>query len=144
MGRWAGSSQGVPPHPAPLGWHAGFAKEGPSRDPQALDLASSHIRVAATPVAHAGNLLTASCLLLGRQQERNSPGRPGFLCPFGGPKGVVKRKERRESEVAQSCPTLCNPTDWSPPGLSSVHEIFQARVPEWVASSFSRGSSQQA
>ena len=39
----------------------------------------------------------------------------------------------------QSCPTLCDPTDGSPPG-SSVHGIFQARVLEWVAISFSRGS----
>ena len=44
------------------------------------------------------------------------------------------------SEVAQSCPTLCNPMDCSPPG-SSVHGIFQAWVLEWVAISFSRGSS---
>ena len=34
--------------------------------------------------------------------------------------------------VAQSCPTLCNPIDCSPPG-SSVHEIFQARILGWVA-----------
>ena len=40
--------------------------------------------------------------------------------------------------VAQSCLTLCNPMDCSPPG-SSVHEIFQARILEWVAISFSRG-----
>ena len=33
---------------------------------------------------------------------------------------------------AQSCPTLCNPIDCSPPG-SSVHGIFQARILEWVA-----------
>ena len=46
-----------------------------------------------------------------------------------------------ESEVAQSSPTLCNPMDCSLPG-SSVHGIFQARVLEWVAISFSRGSSQ--
>ena len=45
-----------------------------------------------------------------------------------------------ESEVAQSCPTLCVPIDCSPPG-SSVHGIFQAGVLEWVAISFSRGSS---
>ena len=45
------------------------------------------------------------------------------------------------SEVAQSCPTLCHPMDCSPPG-SSVHGILQARVLEWVAISFSRGSSQ--
>ena len=42
--------------------------------------------------------------------------------------------------VAQSCPALCDPMDCSPPG-SSVHEIFQARILEWVAVSFSRGSS---
>ena len=42
--------------------------------------------------------------------------------------------------VAQSCPTLSNPVDCSPPG-SSVHEILQARILEWVAISFSRGSS---
>ena len=41
----------------------------------------------------------------------------------------------------QSCLTLCDPTDGSPPG-SSVHGVFQAIVPEWVAISFSRGSSQ--
>ena len=46
-----------------------------------------------------------------------------------------------ESEAAQSCPTLCDRIDCSLPG-SSVHEIFQARVLEWVAISFSRGSSQ--
>ena len=44
------------------------------------------------------------------------------------------------SEVAQSCPTLCYPVDCSPPG-SSVHGILQARILEWVAISFSRGSS---
>ena len=44
-------------------------------------------------------------------------------------------------EVAQSCPTLCDPIDCSVPG-SSVHGIFQAIVLEWIAISFSRGSSQ--
>ena len=39
-------------------------------------------------------------------------------------------KVKRESEVAQSCPTLRDPMDCSPPG-SSVHGIFQARVLEW-------------
>ena len=43
---------------------------------------------------------------------------------------------KSESEVAQSCPTLCNPTDCSLPG-SSIHGIFQARVLEWVAIAFS-------
>ena len=44
-------------------------------------------------------------------------------------------------KVAQSCPTLCDPMDCSPPG-SSVCGILQARILEWVAISFSRGSSQ--
>ena len=44
-------------------------------------------------------------------------------------------------EVAQSCPTLCDPVDCSPSG-SSVHGILQARILEWVSISFSRGSSQ--
>ena len=45
-----------------------------------------------------------------------------------------------ESKVAQSCPTLCDPMDCSLSG-SSIHGIFQARVLEWIAISFSRGSS---
>ena len=49
--------------------------------------------------------------------------------------------EVKWSEVAQSCPTLCDPMDCSLPG-SSVHGIFQARILEWVAISFSRRSSQ--
>ena len=43
--------------------------------------------------------------------------------------------------VAQLCPILCDPMDCSPPG-SSVHGIHQARILEWVAMPFSRGSSQ--
>ena len=43
-------------------------------------------------------------------------------------------------EVAQSCPTLWDPMNCSLLG-SSLHEIFQARVLEWVVISFSRGSS---
>ena len=48
--------------------------------------------------------------------------------------------EVKWSEVTQSCLTLCDSTDYSSPG-SSLHGIFQARVLEWVATSFSRGSS---
>ena len=43
--------------------------------------------------------------------------------------------------VSQSCLTLCNPMDSSPPG-SSVHGVLQARILEWVAIPFSRRSSQ--
>ena len=46
-----------------------------------------------------------------------------------------------ESEVVQSCPALCDPMDCSLSG-SSLHGIFQARILEWVAISFSRRSSQ--
>ena len=60
----------------------------------------------------------------------------GYLKGFG----IVNKAKVKESEVAQSCPTLCDPMDCSPPG-SSVHGIFQARVLEWVAISFSRRSS---
>ena len=47
--------------------------------------------------------------------------------------------EVKWSEVAQSCPTLCNPMDCSLP-VFSVHGIFQPRILEWVAISFSRES----
>ena len=40
--------------------------------------------------------------------------------------------------VTQLCPTLCDHVDCSPPG-SSVHEILQARILEWVAIPFSGG-----
>ena len=48
-------------------------------------------------------------------------------------------KVKSESEVAQSCPTLSDPTDCSLPG-SSIHGIFQARVLEWGAIAFSEKS----
>ena len=49
--------------------------------------------------------------------------------------------EHQFSSVAQSCPTLCNPMNCSPPG-SSVHGISRARTLEWVAISYPRGSFQ--
>ena len=54
------------------------------------------------------------------------------------PKAISREVNR--SEAAQSYLTLCDPMVCSLPG-SSVHGIFQARVLEWVAISFSRGSS---
>ena len=56
----------------------------------------------------------------------------------GGGAGDVRTDE---SAVAQSCLTLCDPMDCTLKG-SSVHGIFQAIVLEWIAISFSRGSSQ--
>ena len=65
----------------------------------------------------------------------DSPGKnTGVDCHF--PLQCMKVKS--ESEVAQSCPTLRDPMDCSPPG-SSVHRIFQARVLEWGAIAFSDG-----
>ena len=67
----------------------------------------------------------------------NSPGKnTGVGCHFL----LQCMKVKSKCKVAQSCPTLSNPRDCSLPG-SSVHGIFQARVLEWVAISFSRGSS---
>ena len=45
------------------------------------------------------------------------------------------------AKLLQSCPTFCDPMDCSPPH-SSVHEILQARMLEWVTIPSSRGSSQ--
>ena len=54
---------------------------------------------------------------------------------------MPKNAQESESKVAQSCPTLCDPMDCSLSG-SSIHGFPQARVLEWIAISFSRGSSQ--
>ena len=54
---------------------------------------------------------------------------------------VLPKASEWVSEVAQSCWTLCDPMDCRSLPCSSVHGIFQARVLEWVAISFSRGSS---
>ena len=63
----------------------------------------------------------------------DSPGKnTGVGCHFL----LQCRKVKSESEVAQSCPTLSDPMDYSLPG-SSVHGIFQARVLEWGAIAFS-------
>ena len=45
-----------------------------------------------------------------------------------------------QAKSLQSCPTLCNSMDCSLPGFS-IHGILQARILEWVATPFSRGSS---
>ena len=68
-------------------------------------------------------------------------GRPGKRSWLSILPGLVKQKSRSvKVKVAQSCPTLCDPMDCTLPG-SSIHGIFQSRILEWVAISFSRGSS---
>ena len=61
---------------------------------------------------------------------------PGKNTGVGGHLLLQCMKMKRESEVAQLCPTLSDPMDCSLPG-SSVRGIFQARVLEWVAIAFS-------
>ena len=48
----------------------------------------------------------------------------------------IKNLAAAAAKSLQSCPTLCNPTDRSPPGFS-IHGILQARTLEWVAISLS-------
>ena len=55
--------------------------------------------------------------------------------------GITAETRCVQCLVAQSCPTLCDPVDCSPPG-SSDNGILQARILEWVAMLSSRGSSQ--
>ena len=83
----------------------------------------SHVRLCETPYMAA-------------HQAPPSLGSPGKNTGVGCHFLLQCMKGKSESEVAQSCPTLCNPMDCSPPG-SSVHGIFQARVLEWVAIAFS-------
>ena len=52
----------------------------------------------------------------------------------------VKWRSESVTCSAQSCPTLCDPMAYGPPG-SSVHGVLQARILEWVAIPFSRGPS---
>ena len=52
---------------------------------------------------------------------------------------LYSKKSKVKVLVAQSCPTLCDPMNCSPPG-SFVHGILQARILEWVAIPFSRRS----
>ena len=54
--------------------------------------------------------------------------------------GYVVLGKHQFNSVSQSCLTLGNPMDYGLPGFS-VHGIFQARIPKWVAVSFARGSS---
>ena len=54
---------------------------------------------------------------------------------------LKRMKSAKKVSVAQLCPTLCDPMDCSPPD-SSVCEILQTKILEWVAIPFTRGSSQ--
>ena len=83
----------------------------------------SRVRLCATPEMAA--FQAPPTLGLSRQEHWSG-------LPFPSP----MHESESESEVAQSCPTLHDPMDFSLPG-SSVHGIFQARVLEWGAIAFS-------
>ena len=83
----------------------------------------SRVRLCATPETAAHQV----------PRPQDSPGKnTGVGCHFL----LQCMKVKSEGEVAQSCPTLRNRMDCSPPG-SSVHGLFQARVLEWGAIAFS-------
>ena len=81
-----------------------------------------------------------SCSLLQSWNQPFSPGAMLFVTFYQIFILTQSLPSESESEVAQSCPTLCDPMDWSPLG-SSIHGILLARILEWIAISFSRGSS---
>ena len=97
---------------------------------------------------HPENLLGNSFTIKEKVKRGRGPSLSffAFLSFLGGSKIIAdgdcshEINRRLFLEVAQSCPTLCYPVDCSPPG-SSTHGILQAIILEWVAISFSGGSS---
>ena len=139
-------------HSSTLAWKIPWAEE-PDRLPlhgvaksNMIEWLSTHVRAhthtsmsyaAAVSVRHV-SVVSDSVRPHRRQPTRlpcpwDSPGKnTGVGCHF-----LLKcMKVKRESEVGQSYPSLRDPMDCSPPG-SSIHGIFQARVLEWGAISFS-------
>ena len=139
MGYFSGNVQ-INPHTGPtfiLIWKVNMVVSSPLVPPGVMLLLLllllllsrfSRVRLCATPqtVAH------QAPPSLGFSRQEHWSGLP-FPSPM--------HESESESEVVESCPTLSNPMDCGPPG-SSVHGILQARVLEWDAIPFSRGSSQ--
>ena len=80
----------------------------------------------------------------GRFFTAKPPGKPHYSMPHAMHTAlyvyVYVSYECMLAQLLESCVTPCDPMDCSPPG-SSIHRILQARILEWVAISFSRGSS---
>ena len=70
-----------------------------------------------------------------RQWTGSKLGKEYYKAVYCHPAYLTYMQSESESEVTQSCPTLCNPVGYSPSG-SSVHGVLQARILEWVAISF--------
>ena len=123
-----------------------LSSRGSSQPRDQTGLSLLHWQVGSLPFVPPGKPLGSLLLLLSHfshaqlcatQQTAVHQARPslGFSrqehwsgLPFPSP----MHESQSESEVAQYCPTLCDPMDCSPPS-SSVHGIFQARVLEWGA-----------
>ena len=82
------------------------------------------------------------CLSIFKRQASSSPlAKEGLpLSAFRGFYSVTSFSLQGRVKLFQSCLTLCDPTDGSPPG-SSVHGILQTRILEWFAQPSSRGTS---
>ena len=87
------------------------------------------------------NSAKISVLFCANSMPRHKAGEIRLSLPWSSLQIDLFENVLKVSEVAQSCPTLCDPMECSLLG-SSVHGIFQARKLEWVTISFSRGSSQ--
>ena len=137
-----------------------WLRKRPGWAPSLFTLDFSHILLLSSPPGFLACLLVLAppcqlsqrvgCYLCAAHVKRcpsstaqGQPPKEGFDLVLLLPSGFCSTQQlclKSEGEVAQLCPTLFHPTDCSPPG-SSIHGILQARVPEWVAMSFSRGSS---
>ena len=123
---------------------------------QGLNLCLLHWQADSLPLSHLGSSCVSYCCcrcqVASAMSDSEGPHRwqPIRLCrPWNSPgknTGVGCHfllqcmKVKRESEVTHSCLTSSDPMDYSLPG-SSIHGILQARVLEWVATAFSKGSS---
>ena len=88
------------------------------------------------PFSSLGNLPDLGIQPESPEAKGSSPHCRWFLYPLSH-RGSLRNDLCMRAKSLQSCPTLCNPMDYSPPG-SSVHGIFQARILEWVAMPFSK------
>ena len=127
--------------------HGGVCRRKPQRSllifPQTIGLVSQHspqlTHTSPAPAPPSGDTLVRSCRVSDMPMATTSGDLPQDLTVevlFY----LLQSSSSRRVLVAQSCPIPCNPVDNSPPG-SPIPGILQARILEWVAVPFSRGSS---
>ena len=132
----------------PLLWSLFPTAQWPINDPsvhRSRGFLGEKITCHSLQVAH--SVCSRSCKLLVRKLHSNKQRSLGWCTNWNWTTGLRWRAIRKFMEwigcclIAQSCLTLRDPMDCSPPGFS-VYGISQARILEWVAISYSRGSSQ--